>query len=137
MADTATIGDPHVRAGIVAGDGGTAIWPLLVGPARAKQYLLTGDPLDAQEAERIGLVTHVRPADSVLEEAITFASRIAEGPPLAVQYTKLPVNQLIKDALRSAFDVATPYEMLTFKSADHLEALAAWQEKRPPNYEGR
>ena len=45
MAETATIADPHVRVGIVAGDGGTAIWPLVLGPARAKQYLLTGDPV--------------------------------------------------------------------------------------------
>ncbi|HEX9260227.1 MAG TPA: enoyl-CoA hydratase/isomerase family protein, partial [Acidimicrobiales bacterium] len=59
MADTAVVADPHVRVGVVAGDGGTAIWPLLVGPARAKQYLLTGDPVPAVEAERIGLVNEV------------------------------------------------------------------------------
>src|SRR4029450_10223777 len=62
MADTATIGDPHVRVGIVAGDGGAAIWPLAVGPARAKQYLLTGDPVTALEAERIGLEERGVPA---------------------------------------------------------------------------
>jgi enoyl-CoA hydratase len=56
MAEDATIGDPHVRVGLVAGDGGAVIWPLLLGPARAKQYLLTGDALKAEEAERIGLV---------------------------------------------------------------------------------
>ena len=137
MADSATIGDPHVKAGIVAGDGGTAIWPLLLGPARAKQYLLTGDSLSAAEAERIGLVTHVTSADDLASASLDFARRLAAGPPLAVQYTKLAVNQLVKDALRSAFDVATPYEMLTFKSSDHQEALAAWNEKRPPRYEGR
>ena len=61
MADTATIGDPHVKVGIVAGDGGVAIWPLALGPARAKQYLLTGDPLSAAEAERIGLINRSCP----------------------------------------------------------------------------
>ena len=68
----ATIGDPHVRVGIVAGDGGTAIWPLAVGPARAKQYLLTGDPLSAAEAERIGLVNRVVPAADLDREAMAF-----------------------------------------------------------------
>src|SRR4029450_4268107 len=62
MAGTGTRADPHVRVGIVAGDGGTAIWPLVLGPARAKQYLLTGDALGAAEAERLGLVDRVVPA---------------------------------------------------------------------------
>jgi enoyl-CoA hydratase len=71
MADSATIGDLHVCVGIVAGDG-TAIWPLAVGPARAKQYLLTGDPLLAAEAERIGLVNRVVPAADLDREATEF-----------------------------------------------------------------
>src|ERR1700704_971072 len=62
MAGDATLADPHVKVGIAAGDGGAVIWPLAVGPARAKQYLLTGDPLTAHEAERIGLVNRVVPA---------------------------------------------------------------------------
>jgi enoyl-CoA hydratase len=74
MADTATIGDPHVRVGIVAGDGGTAIWPLAVGPARAKEYLLTGDPLTAAEAERIGLVNRVVPAAELDAAAMRWPS---------------------------------------------------------------
>src|SRR5215468_2467847 len=77
MADTATIGDPHVRVGIVAGDGGAVIWPLAVGPARAKQYLLTGDPLGAAEGERIGLINRVVPAVDLDREAMAFAERLA------------------------------------------------------------
>ena len=137
MADTATIGDPHVRVGIVAGDGGAAIWPLAVGPARAKQYLLTGDPLPAAEAERIGLVNRVVPAADLDREASAFAARLAAGAPLAVRYTKLAVNKLVKDALNVAFDTSTALEMLTFRSADHQEALAAIREKRPPKFEGK
>ena len=83
MADGATIADPHVRVGIVAGDGGAAIWPLAVGPARAKEYLLTGDPVPAAEAERIGLVNRVVPAADLADEALAFATRLAEGAPLA------------------------------------------------------
>jgi len=137
MADTATIGDPHVKVGIVAGDGGAAIWPLLVGPARAKQYLLTGDPLTAAEAERIGLVNRVVPAAELDRDAMAFAARLAAGAPLAVRYTKLAVNKLVKDALNLAFDASTALELLTFQSEDHQEALAAIREKRPPVFKGR
>lgn len=137
MADTATMADPHVKVGIVAGDGGTAIWPLLLGPARAKQYLLTGDPLTAAEAERIGLINQVVPASDLPETALKFAQRLAAGAPLAVRYTKLAINKLIKDALNISFDTATALEMVTFRSDDHQEALAAMKEKRAPVFRGR
>lgn len=137
MADTATIADPHVRVGIVAGDGGTAIWPLLVGPARAKQYLLTGDALTAAEAERIGLVNRVVAADRLQDEALLLARRLADGAPLAVQYTKASVNKLLKDALNVSFEFAAAHELITLMSADHQEALAAIKEKRSPRFEGR
>lgn len=137
MADTATLADPHVRVGLVAGDGGTVLWPLVLGPARAKRYLLTGDPLSAVEAERLGLVTHVVPAADLEREALAFATRLAAGAPLAVRYTKLAVNKLIKDALNTAFDFSTMAELVTFQSADHPEALAALREKRPAKFTGR
>jgi enoyl-CoA hydratase len=137
MADTARLGDPHVRVGLVAGDGGVAIWPLAVGPARAKEYLLTGDPLSASEAERIGLVNRVVPAAELDREAMAFAERLAAGAPLAVRYTKMAVNKLLKDALNVAFDTSTALELVTFQSADHQEALSALREKRPPRFTGR
>jgi enoyl-CoA hydratase len=137
MADTATIVDPHVKVGIVAGDGGTAIWPLLVGPAKAKQYLLTGDPVAATEAERIGLVNEVVPADELAERGMWWAERLAAGAPLALRYTKIAVNAQVKRALIDSFDLATALELTTFMSADHREALAALREKRPPRFEGR
>jgi enoyl-CoA hydratase len=137
MAENATIGDPHVRVGIVAGDGGAVVWPLAIGPARAKQYLLTGDPVPAAEAERIGLVNFVVPAAALDVEAMRFAGRLAAGAPLAVRYTKLAVNKLVKDALNVAFDASTALELVTFQSEDHQEALAALREKRPPRFQGR
>jgi enoyl-CoA hydratase len=137
MADTATIADPHVRVGIVAGDGGAVIWPLVLGPARAKQYLLTGDAVTADEAERLGLVNKVVPASELEAEALAFATRLAEGAPLAVRYTKLAVNKLVKDALNVAFDTSTALELVTFMSRDHVEALDAMKEKRAPRFEGR
>ena len=137
MAHDAVIADPHVRVGIVAGDGGTAIWPLLVGPSRAKQYLLTGDAVPAAEAERIGLVNEVVPADELHDRALGWAKRLAAGAPLAVRYTKLAVNQQVRRALLDSFDLATALELTTFGSDDHREALAAIREKRPPQFQGR
>lgn len=136
-ADTASIGDPHVRVGIVAGDGGTAIWPLAVGPARAKEYLLTGDTLGAVEAERIGLINRVLPAAELETQALVLARRLAAGAPLAIRYTKQAVNKLVKDALNIAFDFATGLELFTFQTEDHAEAMAALREKRPPQFKAR
>ena len=136
MAEKAVILDPHVRVGIVAGDGGTTIWPMAIGPALAKQYLLTGDPVTAADAYRMGLVNFVTSAEAIEPDALAFARRLAAGAPLAVRYTKQAVNKLIKDNLNIAFDFATALEIVTFKSDDHREALAAMKEKRPPNFKG-
>lgn len=137
MAEDAVVSDPHVRVGLVAGDGGTAIWPLLVGPARAKEYLMTGNPLSAEEAERIGLVNRVFAADQLMPETVAFARRLAKGAPLAIRFTKMAVNKLIKDALNVAFDSAGGWELVTFLSDDHDEALRAIAEKRRPSFRGR
>jgi enoyl-CoA hydratase len=137
IAETATIADPHVHVGIVAGDGGAVVWPLAMGPVRAKRYLLTGDPLSAAEAERLGLVNAVVAQDQLQEEAFAFAKRLAAGAPLAVRYTKLAVNQLLKQAMATAFDYSTALELVTFVSADHVEALRALKEKQTPKFKGR
>lgn len=137
MAESATIADPHVLVGLVAGDGGAAIWPMAVGPARAKEYLLTGDAVPAVEAERMGLVNHVVPDSELQAAALGFATRLAQGAPLAVQYTKQAVNKVIKNALNTAFDASTALEIVTFQSDDHREALAAIREKREPEFQGR
>jgi len=137
MADTAVIADPHVRVGVVAGDGGTVIWPALLGPARAKQYLLTGDPVPAVEALRLGLVNEIVPIDELPGRALGWAQRLAAGAPLALRYTKVAVNQQLRRALIESFDLATALELSTFMSDDHKEALAALREKRPPVFKGR
>lgn len=136
MSETASIADPHVRVGIVAGDGGTTIWPMVLGPMLAKRYLLTGDAVGAAEALRLGLVTHVSPPGSVLDEAVAFAGRLADGAPLAVRATKAAVNKLVKNALNISFDSATNAELMTLLSADHREALDAQRHKRPPRFVG-
>ena len=132
MAESATLADPHVRVGLVAGDGGTIAWPLAVGPARAKQYLLTGDALSAAEAERIGLVNQVVADGDLDAEALAFAHRLAALPPLAVQHTKAAVNNWMKESAMASFDLATASEISTFRSADHAEALTAFARNDHP-----
>ena len=136
MADTARIGDPHVRVGLVAGDGGVVIWPLAVGPAVAKRFLMTGDPVGADEALRMGLVTHVVSRAALDDESMAFAQRLANGATMAIKYTKMSVNKLVKDALNTAFDSSMGHEMMTFFSADHKEALSAFAERRDPKFTG-
>jgi enoyl-CoA hydratase len=136
MSEEAKLADPHVRVGIVAGDGGAVAWPLAVGPAVAKRYLLTGDAMTAADAERLGLINHVVAAGELQDEALAFAQRLAQGAPLAVRYTKLAVNQLVKQAMTTAFDYSTALEVLTFASADHREALRALSVKQQPQFSG-
>jgi len=138
MADTARLGDPHVRVGIVAGDGGTIAWPLALGPMLAKRYLLTGDPLTAVDAERLGLVAETAPdAESCRAAGLAWARRLAAGAPLAVQYTKQAINAWVRQTSGSAFEHASALEIVTFGSDDHAEALAALAEKREPRFTGR
>lgn len=137
MAETAKIVDPHVLVGLVAGDGGAAIWPLLVGPLVAKRHLMLGEPIDAATAERYGIAAEVCPADQVVERAMAWANRLAAGAPLAVQGTKLAVNQQLKRALLDSFDLSTALEIPCFFSEDHVEAVDAYVGRRTPEFRGR
>ena len=136
MADTATLIDPHVKVGLVAGDGGAAIWPLLVGPLAAKRHLMLGLPLGADEALRLGIAAEVCDRADVATSARQWADDLAAQPPLAVQGTKISVNQQIKQSLLTSFDVSTALEMTCFHTDDHAEAVAAFVEKRAPHYTG-
>jgi enoyl-CoA hydratase len=137
MADDAKLIDPHVLVGLVAGDGGAAIWPLLLGPLTAKRHLMLGDPLTAAEAVRLGVAVESCPAADVKTRARAWADRLAAGAPLAVQGTKIAVNAQIKQALLTSFDVSTALEIGCFFSSDHAEAVDAFVARRTPNFEGR
>jgi enoyl-CoA hydratase/carnithine racemase len=123
MADTASIGDAHTQFGLPAGDGGQVIWPLLVGPNVAKEYLMRGIPIDAREAERIGLVNRVFARSELLEQTMTCAREIAARPPAAVRWTKLAVNKLILDQLNLTLDFGLASEVLAAQGARSLAEL--------------
>jgi enoyl-CoA hydratase len=121
---------------VVAGDGGAAIWPLLVGPLAAKRHLMLGEPLRADEALRLGVAAEVCAAADVGSTARAWAARLAAQAPLAVQGTKIAVNAQIKQALLTSFDLSTALELACFVSDDHAEAVAAFVEKRTPVFKG-
>jgi enoyl-CoA hydratase len=136
-ADNARIGDPHVRVGVVAGDGGAVIWPWLVGAARAKEFLLTGDLLTAAEAEGIGLINRVVPAEQLMATALALAQRLATGPTQAIRGTKVSVNKILRETANLVLDTSLALEKHCFSNADHKEAIQAFVEKREPKFTGR
>ncbi|MBI2962658.1 MAG: enoyl-CoA hydratase/isomerase family protein [Deltaproteobacteria bacterium] len=136
-SDAARIGDPHVRIGVVAGDGGAIIWPWLVGAARAKEFLMTGDLLSAEDAHRIGLVNHVVPAEQLLPKALGLAERLANGPIQAIRGTKVSVNKILRETVNLVLDTSLALEKLCFATQDHREAVNAFLEKRAPKFTGR
>jgi enoyl-CoA hydratase len=134
MAAEARIGDPHVKAGIVAGDGGAVLWPLLLGVNRGKEYLMTGDLMSADEALRFGLVNHVYPRSEIREEAGALATRLARGASVAIQFNKRLANADLIDRVNRVIDASLAMEAITFYSSDHREAVSAFLERRDADF---
>ncbi|OKH76546.1 enoyl-CoA hydratase [Mycobacterium sp. SWH-M3] len=133
MAEDARIGDGHVKLGVAAGDHAAIIWPLLVGMAKARYYLMTGDMVTGTEAERIGLVAKALPREQVLDEALRIADGLATGAQQAIRLTKRALNNWVRSA-GPIFDQSAAYEMLTFLGPDVVEGYTALREKRPPRF---
>jgi len=136
-ANHAKIADPHVKVGFVAGDGGAAIWPQLIGYARAKEFLLTGDALTGEEAARIGLINRAVPAEDLDRTVDELAQRLASGAGRAIQGTKLAINIRLKQVVHSILDASLAHEALSNLSQDHQEAVNAFREKRAPRFTGK
>ena len=134
MADHARIGDPHVSAGLVAGDGGAILWPLLLGPHRGKEVLMLGDLMTARDAERLGLVNALHPGAELVDAAAALAERLARGPRVAIEFNKRLANTEILDRVNRLLDTSLALEALTFESSDHREAVQAFLEKRVPEF---
>lgn len=130
------IADPHVKLGFTAGDGGAVIWPHLIGHARAKEFLMTGRPILAEEAERIGLINRVVPRESLDAAVEELAQELGNGPARAIQWTKMTVNIGLKAQAHAVMDASAAYEALSNFTSDHREAVRALREKRPPAFTG-
>ena len=133
-AENAKIGDPHVALGLVAGDGGAALWPQRIGFGRAKEYLLTGELLTAKKAEEIGLLNHCLPATELDGAVDAFCERLLNGSRNAIRWTKVLVNLELKRVATAVMDAGIAYEAVTARSADHREGVKALQEKRKPKF---
>jgi enoyl-CoA hydratase/carnithine racemase len=135
--ENAKVGLPEVRLGVMPGSGGTQLLPRVVGLAKAKELILTGEIIDSAEAERIGLVNRVVPAGTALEVATGLAETIASRGPVAVQEAKrvldvgadLPLDEGLARELEASERI--------FSSEDMLEGARAFFEKRPPKFNGK
>jgi len=133
-ADTARFGQPEIKLGIIPGAGGTQRLPRAVGKAKAMDLVLTARMMDAQEAERAGLVSRVVPAAKLLDEAMAAAASIAEY--------SLPAVMMAKEAVQRAYEAPLAEGLLferrlfhsLFASADQKEGMTAFIEKRPPRF---
>jgi enoyl-CoA hydratase len=135
--EAAVIGDTHVRAGLVAGDGGAVIWPLLVGPNRAKEFLMTSRMLTGRDAERMGLVNAAVPAEQLRERAFALVHEFADQAPYAAMATKAVINQYLWMMANIVLDIGLAWEHLSQQMDDCTEAVSAWVDKRPPRFTGK
>jgi enoyl-CoA hydratase len=134
VSEKARFADTHVKIGVVAGDGGAVIWPLLIGPHRAKEFLMRGNFINGAEAGSIGMVNYAVAPEQVMSKARELAQELADGPTWAIRGSKLAVNKWLKDQANLIMDAGLAYEMMTFKTTDHEEAVKAFIEKRKPNF---
>jgi enoyl-CoA hydratase len=136
-AKSAYLADTHVNLGLVAGDGGCVVWPAATGMLRARRHLLTGEPMNAETAYALGMVTDlVDLPTEVRDVAVTIAESIAALAPLAVQGTKRALNRVTEQRAGEVLDLSFAYEEQTLASDDLLEGIAAFRERRAPKFRG-
>jgi enoyl-CoA hydratase len=128
---------PEVKLGLFPGTGGVQRLPALIGVARAKELLLRGDPIDAADAERIGVVTRVWPADRLAAESLALAQALAERPGRAVRTIKRLVDGAAGLSAAEERDREIDANVEIIQTADAREGFAAFIEKRPPRFQHR
>ncbi len=134
--DNAQLGQPEIRLGVIPGAGGTQRLTRAIGRARAMELILTGRRIGAAEAERMGLVTKVVPADETVDRALELAGRIAEMPPLAVAAAKASVNATQGLSLARGLRFERDRFEALFATDDQREGMVAFLEKRPAVWTG-
>ncbi len=136
-SDRARFSEIFARRGLSVDFGGTWLLPRLVGLHRAKELAFFGDIIDAAEAERIGLVNRVVPAEELSALANEWASRLAAGPPIALAQTKAMLNKSLNQTMDESLDLEGWAQTVNFGTSDTHEAIRAFLEKRSPEFEGR
>ncbi len=135
-SETATFGEVYVHVGLVPGEGGTYFLPRTVGLSRACEMIFTGEVIDAQEAERIGLVSRVVSPDRLKEETYALARKIADGPPLAIRFAKAALYHGLNYDLTSHLDLLAFMQSILYQTEDHHEGVRAFVEKRKAIFQG-
>lgn len=136
-SDAARFSTGYVRVGLVPGDGDTYFLPRLVGSAKALELLWTADFIEAPEAERLGIVNRVVPADRLAEETLALARKIADGPQVPIRMIKRLVYQSLRLDLRTHLDLVSSHMAVVRDTEDHKEGVQAVKEKRAPKFKGR
>lgn len=136
-SEGAELGLTEVKLGIIPGGGGTQRLSRLIGLAKAKEFILTGRKMSAQEALALGLLSQLSKSENLLSEALTWARQIAENAPIAVAAAKHAIDEGFSMNLDSALETEQAYYAKTLFTEDRLEGLRAFAEKRAPKYSGR
>ncbi|WP_067657532.1 enoyl-CoA hydratase/isomerase family protein [Nocardia harenae] len=129
MSEQAYLADPHVAVGLVAGDGGAAFWPLLTPILRTREFLYTGDRIDAATAVQVGLASRVVAPEALLDEARTLAHRLAAQPVEALRGTKRVVNMYLSQALGGPMQAGFAAEVVSMQTAEHRDRLLALRKR--------
>jgi enoyl-CoA hydratase len=130
MGESSFLSDPHVAVGLVAGDGGAAMLPLLIGLMKAKEYVLLGERITAADAEKLNLVTKVATDDAVLNEALAIGEKLAALPPQALRATKVAMNMHLSRAALGILEYALAEEMISFSTPEFEERVAAFRKRK-------
>lgn len=135
-ADHARFGDPHNNVGLTTGDGGQIMWPHLMGYARAKHYLLTGEKFSAQQALEMGMINGVVPKEELDAHVDAYVAKLCKLPAQSLRWSKTTINTPLREWAASMMDIGMAYENVAAQTKDHQEAINAFREKRKPNFIG-
>ena len=135
-AQSAFVTAAYAKLGLSGDYGGSWFLTQLVGPAKAREIYFTGDRLDARECEQLGIVNRVVPDAELEQAALLLARRIAAGPPIALRYMKENLNRALGESLRTCLDAEAERMVQSATTNDYVEAVRAFQEKRPPVFRG-
>jgi len=135
--DNAQFGLPEVRVGLMPGNGGTQTLPRLIGKNRAKEMIFTGKRINAQEALALGIVGRVVPVSQVEEAVLQLAEEICANAPIAVRQAKRAIELGTEADLRTGMDIEIQCYNVNLTTEDRQEGIRAFNEKRPPRWQGR